>query len=177
VKQTANHLFSPKRGVAVNLPLKRLKIPEEFRKNWICIIGHPRVRRAAIDQTGIGAALVERLQVKFGGKVEGISFTNATKEAMSVTVRRRFEQRLNLIPNHHREIERDLAAIKRMATPYGNLRFDAERLENSHADIYWAKALADVAAEQPRSSLARDGFMVSRPRHPDMMPWPRKNIF
>jgi hypothetical protein len=39
-----------------------------------------------------------------------------------------------------------MAAVKREVTSSGNLRFDAKRTEASHADIYWAKALADTAA-------------------------------
>src|SRR5207244_922514 len=110
--------------------------------------------------------LVERLQLKFGGKVEGVTFTNTNKETMSVLVRRRFEQRLDLIPANEPAIERDLAAIKRMVTPFGNLRFDAERVENSHADIYWAKALADSAAEQATAHLCEGLLLLGPPRPP-----------
>ncbi len=110
------------------------------------MIAHPRVRRASLDQTGIGLALVERLQDKFGSKVEGITFSAPLKEEMSVRVRRRMEERLDKIPENSPEIERDFAAVKREMTSSGNLRFDAERTDAGHADIYWAKALADHAA-------------------------------
>jgi phage FluMu gp28-like protein len=112
-------------------------------------------------------ALVERLQRKFGGKVEGITFTREIKETMSVNVRHRFEERLDRIPDNAPEVERDLAAIKRLATPSGNLRFDADRNDHSHADIYWAKALADLAADQPTSHLS-DGCIVGTPRQREM---------
>ena len=70
-----------------------------------------------------------------------------------------FEKRLDLIPKHHDEIQRDLTAIKRIVTTSSNhLRFDADRTENSHADIYWATALADLAADSRRQSL--DGYGV-----------------
>jgi phage FluMu gp28-like protein len=142
------------------------RMPFEDQHNIFCdLLKHPKVRRVSIDETGIGMALVERLRLKFGGKVEGITFTNATKESMSILVRQRFEQCLDLIPQNHREIERDLAAIKRLATPYGNLRFDAERTENSHADLYWAKALADLAADQPTSHLTPD-MLILGPKIP-----------
>ena len=135
------------------------------------------IRRACIDQTGIGMALVERLQEKFGSRVEGITFTNDIKERMSLLVRRRLEERLDKIPAHGHEsramgdslltagssdmrsatpaeIERDFAAIKRETTASGNLRFDAVRSDASHADIYWAKALADLAADSGVSAAA-----------------------
>jgi phage FluMu gp28-like protein len=127
------------------------------------LLRHPKVKRACIDETGIGMALVERLHSKFGGKVEGITFTNAVKESLSVNVRRRFEQRLDWIPENAPWIERDLSAIKRIATLAGNLRFDADRVENSHADIYWAKALADLAADKPVIRLS-DCCIVGTPR-------------
>jgi len=111
------------------------------------LVAHPRVRRASIDQTGIGMALVERLQEKFGPKVEGVTFTAERKESMAILVRRRMEQRLDKIPENAPNIERDLAAIKRESTASGNLRFDAARTDAGHADIFWAKALADLAAD------------------------------
>ena len=37
-------------------------------------------------------------------------------------------------------------------TASGNLRFDAERTDSGHADVYWAKALADYAADSTRST-------------------------
>ena len=120
-------------------------------------------------------ALVERLQLKSGGKVEGITFTTATKETMSVAVRHRFEQRLDRIPENAPVIERDLAAIKRIATPFGNLRFDAERNDTSHADIYWARALADLAADQPVTHLS-ECQMTGTPRHRELQPMPLRGI-
>ena len=153
------------------------RMPFEQQYETFCnLLHHPRIRRAAIDETGVGMALVERLQLKFGGKVEGSTFTNANKESMSVMVRRRFEQRLNLIPDGNRDIERDLAAIKRMATPFGNLRFDAERAENSHADIYWAKALADLAADQHLSHVS-PVFILGRPRPREFQLWRLPKVF
>src|SRR5262249_17264003 len=113
----------------------------------------------------------ERLRLKFGGKVEGITFTSAIKESMSVTVRGRFEQRLDRIPNACPVIERDLAAIKRMATPTGHLRFDADRNDTSHADIYWANALAALAADRPVVRLS-DCVIYGTPRPEALQPWP-----
>ena len=134
IDQRVDHNVSICRGV---LLLDRMPF-EDQHDIFGDLLKHPKVRRASIDETGIGMALVERLRLKFGGKVEGITFTSATKESMSILVRQRFEQRLDLIPQNHREIERDLAAIKRLATPYGNLRFDAER---TAADIGRAAGL------------------------------------
>ena len=115
------------------------------------LLAHPSIRRACIDQTGIGMALVERLQLAHVAKVEGVTFTNSLKEDLSLRVRRRMEERLDKIPENASAIERDFAAVKREITASGNLRFDAERTDAGHADVYWAKALADYAADSTRS--------------------------
>jgi phage FluMu gp28-like protein len=121
--------------------------------------GQPLVRRATIDSTGMGAPLAEALVREFGPRVEPVIFTGAVKEDLAYRTKRRLENRLSLLPDT-REIRRAFAAVKRMVTPTGNLRFDAERTEAGHADEFWAKALADLAAEsQPVASLA-DGFLA-----------------
>jgi len=126
-----------------------LRTPFEQQFQTLCtVIEHPKVRRACLDASGLGMQLVEQLQAKFGtGKVEGVTFTREIKEKMAVLVRRRMEEKLDRIPENAPQIERDFAAIKRETTASGNLRFDADRTENSHADIFWAKALADLAAD------------------------------
>ena len=139
------------------------------------LLANNNVRRACIDQTGIGMALVERLQNKFGLKVEGVTFTGPLKEEMSIRVRRRMEERLDKIPDNAPEIERDLAAVKRQITTSGNLRFDADRTDAGHADIYWAKALADMAADSslPAVSLSSDDTRLGQVSRP--VPIPEEN--
>ena len=145
------------RGV---IALDRMPFERQYEK-FCELIAHPRVRRACMDQTGIGMALVERLQEKFGSKVEGITFTGEAKEDMAIRLRRRMEEKLDKIPANAPEVERDFAMIKRQVTASGNLRFDAVRTENSHADIFWAKALADLAADAgvPAACFGNDDQM------------------
>jgi hypothetical protein len=50
--------------------------------------------------------------------------------------------------------------VKRFVTPSGNLRFDAQRTEAGHADEFWAKALADLAADSQPIARATDGFLA-----------------
>jgi phage FluMu gp28-like protein len=124
--------------------------------------GRPLVRRACIDSTGMGAPLAESLEREFGARVEPVTFTAAVKEDMAYRVKRRMEQRLDLIPEAP-EIARAFGAVKKLVTVAGNTRFDAERTDLGHADEFWAKALADLAAEQPISHLS-DGVIVGTPR-------------
>jgi phage FluMu gp28-like protein len=132
--------------------------------------GRPLVRRACIDSTGMGAPLAESLEREFGPRVEPVTFTAAVKEDMAYRVKRRMEQRLDLIPDAP-EIARAFGAVKKLVTVAGNTRFDAERTDLGHADEFWAKALADLAAEQPISHLS-DGVIVGTPRAVAWMPAP-----
>ncbi len=121
--------------------------------------GEPLVRRAAIDATGMGAPLAEALATEFGPRVEPVVFTAAIKEDLAYRTRRRMESRLSLLPDAP-DVRRAFSAIKRLVTATGALRFDAARSDAGHADAFWAKALADYAAEsQPVPRLA-EGFLA-----------------
>jgi phage FluMu gp28-like protein len=133
--------------------------------------GRPLIRRACIDATGMGAPLAEALEREFGPRVEPVTFTAAVKEDLAYRVKRRMEQRLDLIPDAP-EIARAFGAVKKLVTAAGNTRFDAERTDLGHADEFWAKALADLAAEQPTSSHLSDGVIVGTPRAAVWMPAP-----
>lgn len=113
----------------------------------------PRVQRAALDATGLGLQLAEEAQERFGAMVEPVTFSLATKEALSVTLRRQFEDRLLRIPAD-RLIREDLHRIKRVAGATGAFRFDAARNEEGHADRYWGLALA-VGACRARAAEPR----------------------
>ena len=111
------------------------------------VFSHPRVRRGCGDATGLGMQLCEQLAQKFGGRVEGVTFTAERKEAMSVILRRRYEERLEKIPMNDPALEAAIAAVKREVTASGNLRFDAVRTDAGHADEYWAQALSCLASD------------------------------
>ncbi len=117
------------------------------------------VRRAAIDATGMGAPLAESLAREFGPRVEAVVFTAAVKEDLAYRTKRRLEARGSLLPDAG-EIRRAFSAVKRLVTTTGNLRFDAERTDAGHADEFWAKALADLAADRRPASGASEGFLL-----------------
>ena len=106
------------------------------------------VRRCAIDQSGLGMMLAERLAKKYGAVVEPVQFTAQVKERIAPMVKQAFEDRLVRIPDN-REIRADVNAVKRFVTPAGNVRFDAEHTDKGHADRFWALALALNAASAP----------------------------
>ena len=108
------------------------------------------LRRACIDETGIGMQLAENAQILFGANnVEPITFTGANQEALAGLLKQNIEDQQSRIPaeNHIRE---SLHSVKRYQTPTGHFRFDAEKTEKTgHADHFWSKALAVMAASRP----------------------------
>lgn len=106
------------------------------------ILAHKNFRRSCQDETGIGMQMTENAQLKFGQyRVEGVTFTNKVKESLAYGLRTEFEDKSVFIPKKH-EIREDLHSIRRLTTSAGNIRFDAERSDNGHADRFWALALA-----------------------------------
>jgi phage FluMu gp28-like protein len=107
----------------------------------------PMLRRVCMDQTGIGRQFAERAAERFGRyKVEGITFTNATKEQLAYLLRTAFEDKVIKIPSDD-SIRADLRAVKKENTFAGKIRFSAENTERGHADRFWALALAVHAAQ------------------------------
>jgi phage FluMu gp28-like protein len=122
--------------------------------------------RGAMDATGMGVGMYDHLNQTHPGKVMAINFAGTNdagvkiKTDMAIRIKKRMEQARSRIP-HDAEIRRALMAIKREATSTG-VKFDAPRIEvdsalsggkkkkvYSHADEFWAKAMADLAADRP----------------------------
>ena len=111
------------------------------------ILSHKLFRRDCQDDTGIGMQMAENAQVKFGKfRVEGVTFTNKVKEDLAYRLRTEFENKTVFIPNRH-EIREDLHSVRKITTTSNNIRFDADRSDNGHADRFWALALALHAAD------------------------------
>lgn len=127
------------------------------------LLALPAVQRCCIDETGIGRQFAERAREQFGYKVEGVTFTGPVKEVLAYPVRAAFEDRSVRIPNTQ-SIATDLRMIKKETTAAGNIRFAAERGKKSHADYFWALALALHAAgtNQPPGSIVPFGGREAR---------------
>jgi len=99
-----------------------------------------------MDQTGMGEKPVEDAKRRHGSyRVEGVLFTGPVKLDMANSLRRKVEDRLLRIPQD-KKLRDDLHSVKKLTTSSGNIRFDAERSEDSHADRFWSLALAVHAA-------------------------------
>jgi phage FluMu gp28-like protein len=136
----------------IEMPGAKFSAQEQVLRDMI-----PLCVRGAVDSTGLGMEMAERLAEQFPGKVEPVSFTLARKQDLAVRMKRSFQERAIRIPDH-RELRRDLNAVKRIVTVAGNVRFDAERTDQGHADRFWALALALHAADRRQAAFASGGI-------------------
>ncbi len=112
-----------------------------------------RADRTCIDATGLGIGWADDAQDKFGEfRVEAITFTQRSKEAMAYPVRGAFEDKKLRIP-YDPKIRADLRAVTKQVTATGNVRFTAESTADGHADHFWALALAMQAASSPSAPI------------------------
>lgn len=106
------------------------------------------VRRACMDQTGMGEKMVEDAKTAHGEyRVEGVLMTGPVKQHLATIIKQRFEDRQVRTPPD-RTIRESHHAVRKITTVAGNPRFDADRTELGHADEFWAHALAAHAAEK-----------------------------
>ncbi len=120
----------------------------------------PKFRRACIDKTGIGEEMTEKAIEVFSSRAEGIDFTVANKEVLATGIKKSFEDQKDRIPADN-TIRQSLHSVKKITTPTGHFRFDADRTEQiGHADHFWAKALCI----QARSTVSGPIHVSSRKR-------------
>jgi len=132
-----------------------VKTPFFIQKRIIFgLLSHPKLRRACIDQSGLGMQLAEQAIEHFGEyKIEGVDFTSANKEALATGLKKNFEDLQSRIPISQ-AIRNSLHSVKKYETTTGHFRFDADRTEETgHADHFWAKALATQAESHPASVI------------------------
>lgn len=103
-----------------------------------------QLKRACLDQTGLGAQLAERAEERFPWKVEPVTFTPAVKEELAFGLRLDFEDRCVRICDEE-NLRADLRGVRKEFTTSGNIRFAGES-PDGHCDRFWAKALRQQAA-------------------------------
>lgn len=108
-----------------------------------------KVVRLAMDQTGMGEKPVEDAQRRYGKYlVEGLIFSGASKQHLATLIKQTFEDRRARIPMGDRVLRSDLHKVRKITTPLGHIRFDADNDANGHADRFWAGALGVYAASE-----------------------------
>lgn len=122
-----------------------------------------RVVRAALDQTGLGEMPVEEARRRFGRhRVEGVLFGPGTKLDLASALKERMEDRRLRLPQGHAALRTDLHSVRRVAGPSGAPRLMAEREGGSHADRFWALALACGAAATEPAHYGYEPLLRSR---------------
>jgi len=152
------------RGVLV---MRNMPTPEQTARVALLM---PRVHRLCVDKTGMGLPIFETMERMFPGKVEGISFTQQSKEALATQTKRRLEEHRCRLPEtviingkpDDQAIWQSFRGVRKTTTALGQVRFDAGR-EYDHADLFWAKCLAEAAAAQPTYHFAECGGVVGTP--------------
>ena len=109
------------------------------------VMAQPYMRKMCVDKTGIGSMFAERLEKRYGSRVEGVGFTNDTKEALATGLKLAYS-RGRLRVRDDLDLRRDVLNLRREITKAGNVRFDAKRTKSGHADRAWAQALMVHAA-------------------------------
>lgn len=116
------------------------------------LMANRSVKRLCIDATGIGAMLAERLAMRWGSRVEAVTFTQPVKAELAMPLLRLFQDKLVRIPASP-EIREDLHKVRKIVTAANNVRLDSDRDESGHADRFWALALAYHAADDAEAPL------------------------
>ncbi len=120
-----------------------------------------RCRRTCLDYTGLGIGWGDDAVHRFGAdRVECVTFTPKTKEALAYPVRGRMQDRSLRLP-YDPHVRADLRSVTKQTTAAGNIRFTAERTPDGHADRFWALALGVHAASTPTAPIE---FQSTGPR-------------
>lgn len=108
--------------------------------------------RVAIDRTGMGMDLAERLVKKHSARILPVDFTRASKEMMATRFKFLLEKHMQRIPDNI-ELRRGIMNLHRYLTKDGgSARYDVKKTpEGGHGDVLWALMLAQHAAEAPGS--------------------------
>lgn len=143
--------FKMERGRLISAGLIELRnVPFQKQYERLCeILDLKCVRRCCIDSTGLGMQMAEQAVYDFGShRVEAVWFTGPVKAELAGDLRIKVEDRSIAIPDSDR-IREDWHAIEKHVTIAGNIRFQADRSVDGHADRFWAAALAVHAGGNP----------------------------
>jgi phage FluMu gp28-like protein len=104
------------------------------------------VKYAAVDQTGVGEAVLEILKQTLP-YTEGVIFTRDTKVQLTTSLRLSLEKKKLALPNDPKLIMQ-MNSLRYTFSISGNLLYRPPESEKIHDDYLWALALAVYAAER-----------------------------
>lgn len=129
--------------------------------------------RLCVDSTGLGSFEADRMVATYKTRVEPVNFTAAVKEDLATAlysnlVHRTLElpekddsiklkngKAIEIEPGSAQALINDLLKLRREVTSAGNVRYDAARTDEGHADSAWALGLALHAANAPTGHRLR----------------------
>lgn len=114
-------------------------------KQFHAFMSLPKMRRACVDQTGIGRQFAERGTERYGHRCEGVQFSGPVKEQLAYPVKAGLEDKTFRVPDDP-HVQADFRSIRKDTTPSGNVRFAGDRTKEGHADRFWGGALSLHAA-------------------------------
>jgi phage FluMu gp28-like protein len=124
---------------------------------------YPSLRRVCIDQSGLGRQFAESFKEQYSkGRIEGITFTNSTKETLAYALRSSMESHSFRIPSLA-YLRADFNRIQKITTLSGNTRLDTPPSKDGHSDHFWAAALALHAAQNQKNISSTHYSSLKRP--------------
>lgn len=122
----------------------------------------PRVARMAIDATGLGMQMAERLAKAFPGRVDPVNLESHRRHELCMMLRDRFDLKRIFIPADD-QLRADLNAPILTAAANGATRvvvpaFEGADGEVTHSDEFMAAVLANSAADAGASTPAAESI-------------------
>lgn len=130
----------------------RFAVMESVLHRLMAIESAGGVRRIAIDETGLGMQLAERMVEKYRNRAEAVGFTAAVKEDLVTTARRDIEERTVTLPDELGVLA-EFNAFRKINTTAKNERYNADETSEGHSDRAVACMLALHAAKKPASRM------------------------
>jgi len=100
-----------------------------------------------IDKTGMGMQLAEELHTASPERFEGVWFSAQRKAKLALNMLKLAEERRILLPNDP-DVLAQMHSIQKIASGT-SIKYDAERNEDGHGDLFWAVALAADGRGKP----------------------------
>lgn len=131
-------------------------VPLDEQEKWIETrlrdAGQPQITRMAIDSTGLGMQMAERLATKtFPGRVDAVNLESHRRHEICMLLADRFQQRRIMLPADE-QLRADINGPRKALALNGAMRvvvpaFESEGGEISHSDEFISAVLANSAAD------------------------------
>lgn len=109
--------------------------------------GRMEIESWKVDKTGLGMQLAEELHTASPERFEGVWFSAQRKSKLALNVLKLAEERRLLLPNDP-DVLAQMHSIQKI-TSGTSIKYDAERNDEGHGDLFWAVALAADGRAKP----------------------------